>query len=146
MLGYVAHWVLHQPWSGRLYQAHYTHHFVLYEPKDFLSDKYREAGIDDSGKFFILLFSPILLGILALGWFEVVPLWMAILTVVEMGLWGYLHDYLHEKTHLTKTWWKQFGWFQRWTNLHIVHHQDVSRNLGIFNFWVDRVVGTFKQE
>jgi sterol desaturase/sphingolipid hydroxylase (fatty acid hydroxylase superfamily) len=146
LLGYVAHWILHQSWSGRLYEAHRTHHFILFPPEDFYSDTYRDAGIDDSGKFFIALFSPLLLLILALGWFGVYPLWMGFLIVGEMGVIGYMHDLLHEKLHLTKTWWKQFGWFQEWTRLHITHHQDVSKNLGIFSFWVDRVMGTFKKD
>jgi len=146
LLGYIAHYVMHQEWSGRLYQAHKTHHFILYPTSDFFSDKYRGAGIDDSGKFFILLFSPIILLILGLGWFGVIPLWAAILVVVEMGITGYAHDYLHEKTHLTKTWWKQFGWFQEWTKLHYTHHVNTGSNLGIFSFWVDRVMGTFKKD
>lgn len=146
LLGYVAHWILHQPWSGRLYQAHLTHHQTLYPISDFYSDTYRKAGSDDSGKFFILLFSPILLLILGLGWLGVVPLWVSVLVVIEMGIVGYMHDYLHEKTHLIKTRWKQFGWFQEWTKLHFTHHIDTGKNLGIFNFWVDRIMGTFKKE
>jgi len=143
LFGYLAHWIMHKRWSGRLYQAHYTHHQVLYPPEDMYSDKYREAGIDDSGKLFILLFLPIILVILAFGWFKVIPLWAAILTVIEMGLIGYLHDFWHEKFHLSNTWWKKFKWFQHLTQLHYIHHIETSKNLGIFNFWWDRVFKSY---
>jgi sterol desaturase/sphingolipid hydroxylase (fatty acid hydroxylase superfamily) len=142
----VAHWVLHQQWSGRLYKAHYAHHYQLYPIEDFYSDTYRNAGSDDSGKLFILLFSPVLLLILGVGWFGVIPFWAAVSIVIEMGIVGYAHDYLHEHTHLKKSWWHQFGWFRKLVDVHYIHHIDPAFNLGIFNFWVDRVMGTFKKE
>lgn len=144
ILGYVAHWIMHQPWAGRLYIAHRTHHEILYPTSDFYSDKYREAGIDDSGKMFVLLFSPFIFAILLLGWYGIIisPL-VAVVVVIEMGIIGYAHDYLHEKMHLKKTAWQRFSWFRKCIDIHYLHHVDVSKNLGIFNFWVDRVMGTF---
>lgn len=145
-LGWIAHWAMHQPWSGKLYVKHRTHHEILYPNNDLFSDTYREAGIDDSGKLFILLFSPIILLILALGWLGVLSWLTAFMIIGEMGLFGYAHDFLHERMHLKKSWWHQFGWFQKWIGLHVIHHYHTDKNLGIFNFLADRVFGTFKKE
>ncbi len=61
LFGYFVHKSLHQEWTGLWNTSHMAHHVKLYPPGDFLSDKYRDAGKDDTFWTFALVSIPVIL-------------------------------------------------------------------------------------
>jgi hypothetical protein len=145
LIGWLVHWVMHQPWAGRVYRSHMTHHITLYPPKDLLSDRYRDAGADNG----VFVFAPaitIVVAVLGLALYALgVTLWvLATIAVVSTGI-GVAHDTLHTSFHLRTSWLTRFRWF-RWLRLiHFVHHRRMNRNLGIFWFGWDRLLKAFRR-
>jgi sterol desaturase/sphingolipid hydroxylase (fatty acid hydroxylase superfamily) len=144
-LGYVSHWCFHRPWSGRFYKSHLSHHFKLYPPSDFYSDKYRDAGKDNTTLLFTLVFSPLILAAIAITVFHIVPLVIGIIILAEMAIFGAANNSLHDSFHIKKTFWHRFKFFHKLIGLHLEHHKNIKTNYGIFNFTFDRLFKTFKQ-
>lgn len=144
LLGYWVHWSFHQKWSGPFYRSHYVHHFEKYLSNDMFSDTYRSAGLDSSGLWMPLVFLPLigfLIYTMVAGWLA----WATGLTVLGTALLtGWLHEYIHDATHLNKHWLQMMPGFSRLVQLHFQHHLAVQSNLGIFLFVFDRLFGTFK--
>lgn len=144
--GHWSHYMLHQPWSGKLYKAHMTHHFKLYPPEDYVSDVYRDPGKDNTVYIFLALSSPLFLipiGLYLLGW---ISLGIFILAIIEMLFIGYLHDRIHDAFHIRKNIWRYLPWFRKWDELHYTHHINVQSNFGIFTFHWDKLFGTYLGE
>ena len=59
---------------------------------------------------------------------------------VAFAFW--LHLYLHEQYHLTRSWLDGYAWFRRKRALHFEHHLNVRSNYAIVEFWIDRLLGT----
>ena len=145
--GYVIHWSLHQSWAGFFNKAHMTHHQVLYPPSDFTSEKYRHAGKDSAPKFFALATLPIILLLLILLLVGILPLPLLITCWTVIGVMGFSHDYIHDAFHLRNHWMSRIpvlrDIFAKWTQLHYLHHVDMSKNFGIFIFHWDHVFRSF---
>lgn len=139
-VGYVVHRLLHNPFMGRAFRDHYFHHVKLYPPDDYLSDEYREppegAG---QGKYYIgallVLFSPTLL----LGW----PFYL--IAVAQSTLVLYVNAWLHDALHIREHFLERYKWFHHLREVHFVHHVDVKKNFGIFDFTADKVCGTLEK-
>jgi hypothetical protein len=144
-LGYVSHWSFHQRWSKRFYSAHMSHHKILYPPSDFYSDKYRDAGKDNTTFLFALMFAPLVLTAIAITVFHIIPLLFGIIILTEMFLFGVFNNVFHDSFHIRKTFWHRFKFFHKLIGLHIEHHNNMRRNFGILFFWPDKVFKTFKQ-
>lgn len=142
-LGYVFHWVFHQRWSGKFFRAHMHHHLRLYPPTDFYSDKYREAGKNNTFWLFAAVFAPLILAVVILTATHIFSLFLGISMLVEMAIIGFLNDSLHDAFHLHKTFWQRFWFFERLKKLHYNHHIKMNSNLGIFSFSWDKIFGTF---
>lgn len=149
LFGHVTHWVIHQPWAGRFAKAHMAHHERLYPVNDFLSDTYRKAGKDSTVWIFAVLSLPVLaLPVIAhlLGW---IGLFTMTCVIAEMLFLGWLHDYLHDAFHIRDHFLKRLpfvkGLMGRLTELHRLHHVDMSKNFGIFFFMWDKVFKTLKR-
>jgi len=142
-LGYWSHRAFHQPWSRWFYRAHMNHHLQQYPPGNFFSDKYREAGADDTMWYFLAVFSPLLITLALLTCFGVISWLVGITTLVSMFACGYAHDYIHALFHVNGSWINRFKLGQYWIRLHQEHHNDMQVNLGIFTFWCDRLFSTF---
>ena len=145
LLGYLTHRAFHQKWSGFFYRAHHNHHYIQYPPNDFFSEAYRSAGKDNSGKFFILAFLPMIIGWFVFVFLAHISLVIGIGVIIEMVIIGLAHDILHDAFHIQNHWLNKFAIFRRWVELHKIHHIDVSKNYGIFDFLWDRVFGTFEK-
>jgi sterol desaturase/sphingolipid hydroxylase (fatty acid hydroxylase superfamily) len=143
-LGYISHWAFHQRWSGRFYTSHMSHHLVLYPPSDFYSDKYRDAGKDNTSVLFFLIFLPLILGAIAITVLKIIPLLFGIIILVEMAAFGAANNVLHDAFHLRKTFWQRFWFFDKLVKLHIQHHKNMKKNFGILFFWPDKLFNTFK--
>lgn len=59
---------------------------------------------------------------------------------VAFAFW--LHLYLHEQYHLTRSRLDGLAWFQRKRALHFEHHLNVRSNYAIVEFWIDHLLGT----
>jgi hypothetical protein len=144
LIGWIAHWVLHQRWAGRFYRAHLTHH-RNYPPRNMVSGTYRRAGKDDS--FFV--FAPVvfvtLLAYCAGLWALGLPWWTCPLTMATAIFVGWLHEHVHEAFHLHETRLERFAWFRELRAIHFEHHVNARYNLGIIWFGWDRLLRTFKR-
>lgn len=149
LFGYIVHWSLHQSWAGRFNKSHMTHHLTLYPPSDFTSEKYRSAGKDSTFITFAVASIPIVLLPMLLAWFGVLPLHIVIVSVVLMVSIGLLHDHLHNIFHLKYHWIYKVPVIRlimdRWVRLHYLHHEDMSKNFGIFSFHWDHIFRTYKE-
>lgn len=147
LFGYVVHRSLHQPWTGRLNQKHMTHHLTLYPPSDYLSDKYRDAGGDNTVIIFAIAAVPLVATPIVLGVLGVLPLALVITTLVVMGIMGFLHSYLHDSFHIRNHLLTRIPGirviFAYWVHLHWLHHVDMQKNFGIFLFHWDHIFKTF---
>jgi len=146
LLGYVVHWAIHQPWTGRAYRAHRAHHIDLYPPGKLISDAYRNAGGQSTVYTFLLAFTPILLlpiVLWAIGWFTFMHAFAA---VAAMGIVGLMNDIIHDSFHVKNHWLSRITpGYDHMRQLHFVHHVNMKRNFGIYSFIWDRVFRTFKQ-
>lgn len=142
--GYFIHWVIHQPWSGKLNKEHLLHHDI-YPPIDFNSSSYRNVG---NGTFYIFLIGSLPLIVLPfiLYFTHVISLWLGLVLITEMGILGWMHDYIHEIFHLKNHFLFKFKYFNYLVKLHLIHHQEVNKNLGIFSFHWDRIFRSFQKD
>lgn len=148
LLGWITHKTFHQSWCAWFYQTHLNHHMVQYPATDFFSDTYRSGGRDSSVWLFIIAFSPILIGLGLLTVFGILSLTTGIASLLGLGLWGYLHDYIHDQFHLRDTWMLKLptSLFRSWRKWHYIHHLDMSKNYGIIWFGWDKLFNTFIDE
>ena len=51
---------------------------------------------------------------------------------------------LHRHYHLAETPLERFAWFREKRRLHFIHHQDARVNFAVVEFWIDRLLGTFR--
>lgn len=142
-LGYWIHRALHQSWAGWFHTAHMNHHQVQYPPLDFLSEKYRSAGKHSTVLLFLIAFSPLIIGVLALGFLGFLPLYLVLAINGSLAFWGLMHDYWHDEFHLSKTRYSNIALFRRDQDLHFIHHLDIGKNYGIIWFAWDHLFGTF---
>lgn len=150
LFGYVVHRSLHQEWTGRFNQAHMTHHLKLYPPTDYLSDKYRSAGKDNTVWIFAVVAVPFFALPIILGVMHLLPLTLVIVSLSVMSLMSFLHSYLHDAFHIRDHWLYRVPLlgkvFLRWVRLHWLHHVDMNTNYGIFLFHWDHVFHTYWKE
>lgn len=146
LLGYVVHWIFHQPWSGTFYRSHQNHHTLQYPPDDFLSETYRSAGRDNSTWLFIIAFSPVIIGIVLFVLFGIISFITGSVALVSLIGWGLINDYFHDHIHLINTPWKPLVFFKKWRDLHRIHHSNMNLNMGIILFQWDKLFGTYLAE
>lgn len=143
LAGWVGHWALHQPWAKSLYHGHLVHH-TLYTPKDYTSDTYRDAGSSDSA-FVLGPLVAMVVGLFCLLLFSFDVAWYVYVSVVVSAIIvGGAHEYVHRAFHLKHHWLMRFRWFWRLRKIHLEHHRDPSKNLGIVWYGWDRAFRTFK--
>jgi sterol desaturase/sphingolipid hydroxylase (fatty acid hydroxylase superfamily) len=146
LFGYGMHYCLHQPFMGRFYRAHQTHHNILYPASDFYSYLYRSPGKDNTVFFFVAAGTPLIVLPVILFAFHIIGLPILITAMIGLGVFGILHDLLHDAFHIKHHWLRKFRWFEELTDLHYTHHLgNMQSNLGIFWFGWDRLFGTFRK-
>lgn len=146
--GYVVHRSLHQTWTGNLHKSHMAHHLKFYPANDFFSDKYRDAGVDNTVRIFAFAAIPVVALPFVLYFIGLLSLTLTIIILVEMGIIGFLHDFLHDSFHITNHYLNRVpvigSWFKKLINLHQAHHFDMNKNFGIFSFTWDKIFKSFK--
>lgn len=149
LFGYVAHWALHQTWMGRFNNSHMTHHLKLYPVEDFSSDVYRDAGKDNTAKFFAIASLPLIITPIILVIMGILPLPLMIVILITEGIIGFLHDYVHDAFHINNHLLTRLPGirviFGSLLKLHYIHHVNMNKNYGIFVYHWDRIFGTFSK-
>jgi len=81
----------------------------------------------------------------AMGTFSywVLPLDLAVVSLLSLLVTIGAHIYLHEHFHLTGSWLLRFLWFRHLKELHRVHHAAPRKNFGIIDYSWDRLFRTF---
>lgn len=150
MFAYWIHRLLHQSWAGYLYKKHLTHHLILYPPTNYVSDKYRSAGKDNSVFIFAVIALPFAIIPIVLWLTGYLPLVLMITVLVIEGIVGFLNNYMHDSFHIKNHWMYHiplFGFLFRYlVYLHYIHHCDMSKNYSIFWFLPDKLFGTFNTD
>jgi sterol desaturase/sphingolipid hydroxylase (fatty acid hydroxylase superfamily) len=62
----------------------------------------------------------------------------------ELVLVAVAHSYVHTHFHLTESWLARFAWFRHAQATHDLHH-DRDINFMVFDYFWDRVFGTFEK-
>ena len=149
LFGYVIHWMLHQRWATQFNKTHMAHH-KLYPAKNFTSDLYRDAGKDSSFKIFIVMAIPLILIPIILGLSNIISIYLVISILIIEGIMGFLHNYLHDAFHTNNHWLSKIplikNMFNTLVRLHYYHHANMNLNFGIFTFYWDKLLKTFKSK
>lgn len=136
--GWVIHRALHSPRFGKAYRAHLHHHRKIYPPDRFLSDEYLDPPREAEQAVYYLVPMAIVCLLVALWSWQ-----YAILAGIEVVAVLWVNEWMHNSLHIRNHWLCRFGWYHRLREIHHEHHVDVLSNLGIINFFPDRVLGTF---
>lgn len=138
-IGYLVHRLAHWPKSGKLYQDHLHHHFQAYPPGQYMTEKY----LGDLKTSFLPYFIPPFI-LLNVGAAALLPWPLFLVFLITSSTVSLVNNYLHDSFHVKGHWLKKFGWHRGLSDVHWVHHHNVKRNLGIYWYGVDRMLGTFK--
>lgn len=140
--GYMVHKALHLPVLGIIHRTHDIHHRLMYPPDDYLdAGEYRE--VEDQAqpfKYYAAASVPLLFIT-----YYLMPFCIFSALALELLLVAWLNDWLHQKLHIKGHWLEKFRWFHRLRALHWHHHVDDTKNLGIFSWGPDKVLGTFQE-
>jgi len=140
--GYCVHRALHHPALGKIHKTHDVHHFVIYPADKYLdTGKYKDVP-DESQPFKYYAAAAVPLIITTYFLF---PMHTFIALTLELCIVAWLNDWLHQKLHIKGFWLERYSWFHRMRELHWHHHFDISKNIGIFSWHADKVVGTFEE-
>lgn len=136
LFGYFSHKALHKPFMGRFYKSHMVHHLEKYPHKDFVSEIYRFAGKDDAFWIFAIISLPILFIPIVLMAFGL-PLYLAIISIIEMLQVAFLNDYIHNSYHIKNHYLSRAPFIRhlyfRLQYIHYLHHRNMQRNFGMFD-------------
>lgn len=139
LLGYWVHRLLHNPKAGILYKVHMVHHLELYPTNNMYSAIYRKPKLKYNT---LLMFAPFFL-LAALLLFVLLPLKLFLLLFIETFSLSYLNNWLHDSFHIKPIWLEKYRWYNKLRDIHFIHHQDMSKNMGIFTFFWDRIFKTY---
>jgi hypothetical protein len=64
------------------------------------------------------------------------------LAAIAFAFWW--HITLHRHYHLRGSTLERFAWFREKRDLHFVHHRRVRSNYAICEYWLDRLLGTYR--
>lgn len=150
---YWYHWVLHQPWSGILYEKHYIcHHKKDYPLKELRKFEYTEKNGGD-----IIFGIPISLFLfLSYYYFSFRYFIYSFLNFIFIAIPGeilhtsyhlydnaishpnipiYLHRYITKLPH-----------YNYLRNMHDLHHAKKNTNFGFIDFQMDKLFGTYTED
>jgi sterol desaturase/sphingolipid hydroxylase (fatty acid hydroxylase superfamily) len=137
---WIGHYLPHHPRSW-LREFHIGGHHTLYpDSQHARSPRFLYGrGHHDS----LVPQLPWLVG-LALAFWMILPARFAGAATAELLLVALVHSYVHTHFHLTRSWLTRFAWFRHAQAAHDLHH-DCDTNFMVFDYFWDRVFGTFKK-
>lgn len=137
--GYIVHRLLHCKWMGRAYRDHHHHHFTIYPPEKYLSDEYLEPPIEaGQAKYYLTFFAVVMSPLILWHWAYFLLAFVEAIIVLKAN--SVVHDALHVRGHK----WEKYAWFMKLRDIHFHHHVDVGVNFGIFSFFADRLMRTYR--
>ena len=134
--GYLVHRLMHIFDIG----AHAEHH-RLYPPDDYQDAEYRIPTSGSSKMQDLSYTAPGVVWLLAV-WF-VAGLLAVLVSAAVILLWARLTQYVHNAFHIRDHWLERYEWFRRWSDLHLVHHEE-PKNFGIITLFLDKVFRTHR--
>lgn len=122
----------------RIFRDHALGHHARYPRNDLLREQWHPSQRSVL-RYLMLPFVPIV----ATAWFVLPPPHFLVhaLGLAFAVVW---HMYLHRQYHLARSLLNRFAWFRRKRELHFVHHRRVHSNYAIVEFWIDRLLGTYR--
>jgi sterol desaturase/sphingolipid hydroxylase (fatty acid hydroxylase superfamily) len=138
--GYLIHCALHNPHMGPIFKSHADHHERQYPPNDFLSRKYRRADITNRPILYYLIPGALICGLA----FYLLPFYLGLAFGLEILLVASINDWLHTQLHIKGHWLEKYGWFWRLRGFHWQHHVNAKKNIGIFSWFSDKLLGTYQ--
>ena len=132
----IIHRLAHNKKTGFYYEWHKQHH-IDYPPHKPESDIYiNTSGFHNHFIYSILISWYILYKILSLRTF--------IIFVSETSLYAFSVDYLHKQFHLKNSWLKRCPWFQKYKQIHLIHHMNPRKNFNFYDTSFDKMNNTYK--
>jgi sterol desaturase/sphingolipid hydroxylase (fatty acid hydroxylase superfamily) len=128
----------HRKKGGFIHTLHAYEHHGIYSKDFVVSDSY----LDEAKSLDYLYAVPALL--LAAGVYSVVSLDYFLVHIAALALSTFAHLYLHVQYHLKDSPLKRYHWFQTKRRLHLLHHEDMTRNFAVVEFVWDRLMGTYQ--
>jgi sterol desaturase/sphingolipid hydroxylase (fatty acid hydroxylase superfamily) len=157
---YWYHWILHQPWSGPLYRAHYIgHHKRDYPVATLRRDRYSALGgsgwFENGGE---LVFGVPVIGLIAAAFWlltseTAVSLAAVVLWVLITGEIAHSSYHLNDEPEAhpdipvwLHRWLVRLPFYRRFQKLHDIHHGKRDCNFGFSDFQMDRLFGTYCED
>jgi sterol desaturase/sphingolipid hydroxylase (fatty acid hydroxylase superfamily) len=137
---WVGHYLPHRP-ASRLREFHIGGHHALYPDSQHARSPRFLYGWGRHESLVPQL--PWLIG-LGLVFWVVLPRAFAWAATAELVLVAVVHSYVHAQFHLTTSWLERFAWFRHAQATHDLHH-DRDINFMVFDYFWDRVFGTFEK-
>ena len=123
-----------------IYETHSQGHHAKYPPQKLTSDQFEDAE-QQVMWYYAFPFVPTGLLVFWLGGSGILA---GYVTGLLFAVWW--HTYLHEQYHLNHSFWHRFVWFQQKRELHLIHHCHARQNYAIVEYWIDRIMGTYKDK
>ena len=150
---YWYHWILHQPWSGILYEKHYLCH----HKKDYPLRKIRKYEYLESNGSNIIFGAPIFLTILLNYYLFSYRVFMYyLLNISFIAITGEVfhssyHLFNNAKSHpdvpiIVHKFITKLPIYNYLRNMHDIHHARKDTNFGFIDFQMDRIFGTFDEK
>lgn len=137
---WIGHYLPHRP-NSRLRGFHIGGHHALYpDSRHLQSERFKYGwGRHDS----LVPQLPWLIAPLLAFW-AILPAGFALLATAEHLIIVVANSYVHTHFHLTRSWLAGFAWFRHAQATHRLHH-DHDTNFMVFDYFWDRVFGTFEK-
>src|SRR6056300_1250685 len=152
-LYYWYHWMLHQPWSGIVYEKHYIcHHKKDYPLRELRKYEYIEKNGGD-----IIFGIPILIVMTSV--YYLCSLRAFIILCINMGLIAIPGEIFHTSYHLYNNakshpfvplyihkFTTKLPFYNYLRDMHDLHHAKKDTNFGFVDFEMDKLFGTYSDE
>jgi hypothetical protein len=139
-VGYSIHRLAHWPKSGKIFRNHLHHHSHAYPPSRYQSEKY----LGDLKTSFIPIFIPVFLLVNLLA-IRILPLACYPVFLLVSSAVAVANNYFHDSFHVSGHWLSRFKFYGRLKSTHLIHHENVKKNLGIYWYGYDKVIGSFRK-
>lgn len=137
---WLGHYLPHRP-GNRFREFHMGGHHTLYPDSDHARSEQFIYGHGRHDSLVVQL--PWLIALAAVFW-RLLPAPFAVAAIGELLLVAVAHSYVHMHFHLTASWLDRYAWFRRAQAAHHLHH-DRDINFMVFDYFWDRVFGTFEE-
>jgi len=119
-----------------IFKSHTGSHHTIYSATNFERPVY---STEEASVTYTII--PVAVIIPGVAYFLLSP-YLTIVAGVTVTATFLANVYLHVQYHLESTWLTRFNWFNKYKELHRMHHIDQTTNFGVIGFICDRLMGT----